>query len=163
MNKILLGTTSENKIKIVRDYFNNNFDVIPKGVESGILEQPLSEEMTIKGAINRAKNATAGETDYLFSIGLEGGLTMIDSVYNLVCVVAIFSNNKIYIGISDKIELPQSVSDDIKTGKEFGKVIREYKSVNKKEPEIIEELITRKNSFIEALNRAYIQLSTDEI
>ena len=61
MNKILLGTTSENKIKIVRDYFNNNFDVIPKGVESGILEQPLSEEMTIKGAINRAKNATAGE------------------------------------------------------------------------------------------------------
>ena len=84
------------------------------------------------------------KTDYLFSIGLEGGLTMIDSVYNLVCVVAIFSNNKIYIGISDKIELPQSVSDDIKTGKEFGKVIREYKSVNKKEPEIIEELITRK-------------------
>ena len=163
MNKILLGTTSENKIKIVKDYFNNNFEVIPKRVESGILEQPLSEEMTINGAINRAKNAAVNEIDYLFSVGLEGGLTIIDSVYNLVCVVAIFYNNKIYIGISNKIKLPQSVSDDIKKGKEFGKVIREYKNVNEKEFEMIEELITRKKSFLEALDRAYIQLSTDKI
>jgi len=164
MNKILLGTTSENKINIVKEFFkNDDFEIVSKNVVSGILEQPLSEETTIEGAINRAKNAIVGETDYLFSVGLEGGLAIIDSVYNLVCVAAVFYKNKTYIGISNKIKLPKSVSDDIKTGKEFGKVIREYKSTNDKESEIIEELITRKKSFLEALNGAYIQLSTDKI
>ena len=165
MYKIYLGTQSEQKLQIVKSYFTNiireEISIKTKDVKSEIMDQPLTEEITIDGAKNRSRNAIKDEKNYDFSIGLEGGLSLINSIYYLVCVVSIFENNKFYVGVSKKIPLPILVSNKIKNGKEFGIVIREYKNnlentlENKKLIELTDELISREKSFTEALDMAF--------
>ena len=88
----IVGSTSEQKIKIIKDSIFGS-EIIPVSLESGITDQPLDEETTIRGSINRAQNAIVAYNDvndvFDFSIGLEGGLSFINGLYNLVCVVSI--------------------------------------------------------------------------
>ena len=43
-------------------------------VESGVPEQPFSDADTLRGALNRARNARALEPDASFWVGIEGGV-----------------------------------------------------------------------------------------
>jgi non-canonical (house-cleaning) NTP pyrophosphatase len=76
--KIALGSTSEAKKEILKDALKNlvteNIEVFGFDVESGITDQPLSEAVTIEGAMNRAKNAMGKASNVDFAVGLEGGL-----------------------------------------------------------------------------------------
>ncbi len=154
--KILIGTTSEQKIGIVKNVLkskNINAEIIPVEVNSDIVDQPLDEETTMQGSINRALNATKQnkDTDYDFSIGLEGGLVLINDNFNLVCAVSIVDKNQnIFTGISQKTPLPQKVSERVKNGEQFGIVIRELEKETS-------ELINRTKSFSEALENALIK------
>ena len=164
MYKVLVGTTSESKLNVVKKYFTNDFDIISKAVKSEITEQPLDEETTIIGAKNRSKNSTIGEDVYDFSIGMEGGLSYINNIFFLICIVVIFKDNKFYIGKSEKIPLPKSVSEDVRNGKEFGIVIREYreKIEDKDEIELVDKLIDRQEYFLEALGNAFKSFNLGE-
>jgi inosine/xanthosine triphosphatase len=161
MQNIFLGTTSQAKLDIVKSLLGENYNVIPVNVDSGITDQPLDEDTTIRGAINRAKRAINSKQAYEFSIGLEGGLTKINGLYHLVCVAALIDHlGKVYLGISNKLPLPKEVSNEIESGRQFGEVIREF-TRNTKETtpsfvEYIQELIDRKKSFSEALNDALL-------
>jgi len=160
---IFLGTTSQDKKDILIEYFNGinftDFSIQNYNVSSDIVSQPLNEQTVIKGAQNRAINALKlGKTEGL-GIGLEGGLTIVfgDDRYYLVCVAVIrdsFGND--FIGISSKLALPRSVSDSIKGGKEFGKVIREEASKINDISSYYQELISRKSSFKQAINNAFL-------
>lgn len=92
-------------------------------------------------------------------LGLEGGLTFVfgDDKYYLVCVAVIkdsFGND--FVGISGKLALPQNVSDLVKSGKEFGKVIREEALKINDSNGYYQELISRKFSFKQAINNAFL-------
>lgn len=159
--KIIFGSTSEQKIKIIKDSILGA-EIIPVSVESGIADQPLDEETTVRGSINRAQNAIVAHNDIFdFSIGLEGGLSFINGLYNLVCVVSIVDNKgRVHVGVSKKLPLPRSVSLEIENGKQFGEVIREYeKGIKESEKlkSLVEELISRQESFKEAVSSAYLQ------
>lgn len=163
MYKVLLGTTSQSKLDIVRSTLQSDYEIIPVDVESGIPGQPLDENITIEGAINRAKNATNSSQEYIFSIGLEGGLEKINDLYYLLCVVALVDRNgSVYIGISNKLPLPREVSECIGNGEQFGVAIREFmkniqnNSLNNSTQliEHVQELVDRKKSFLIALNTA---------
>jgi inosine/xanthosine triphosphatase len=164
MRKILLGTTSKSKLDIIRSVFDSGYEIIPVEVKSGITDQPLDEDTTIEGAVNRAKNATvSSQQEYEFSIGLEGGLEKINNLYYLVCVAALIDQKgNVYIGISNKLPLPRDVSEDVEKGKQFGESIREFmKNLQKNSAkhstqliEHIQELIDRKKSFSMAINTA---------
>lgn len=163
MHKIFLGTTSESKLEIVKSVLRADYEIIPVEVKSGIVDQPLDEDTTIKGAINRAKNAVNSSQDYEFSIGLEGGLEKINDLYHLVCVVALVNQGgDVYMGISNKLPLPKDVSVRIENGEQFGMAIREFmKNIQNNSSnnsiqliEHIQELIDRKKSFSIALNMA---------
>jgi inosine/xanthosine triphosphatase len=163
--KILLGSTSEQKINVIRRVFAQemNIVIIPCKVESGVADQPLDFETTKNGAINRARNALKSHklNDEDFAIGLEGGLEKIDGLFNLVCVAVIMNRTgKISIGKSELLPLPRIVSDRVASGEQFGVVIREFdKSLNKEfDPEIcsqVVELISREKSFVVAIRMAY--------
>ena len=78
--KILIGTHNRAKTKAVQAissiyYPNAKFENIE--VPSLVSDQPLSQEETRQGAINRAKHLME-DTDALFGIGLEGGVQEID-------------------------------------------------------------------------------------
>ena len=171
--KILIGTTSEQKINIVKDVFNKNKGgvcaVIPMQVESGIVEQPLDKETTIKGSVNRAKNAiNKGHQDYDIGLGLEGGLVLIDDLLHLICVASVVDKKlNIYTGISKDIPLQSIVSEKIKKGEQFCEAIREYEKFLKNDQNItsalVTELICRKESFTEAIEIALSKYKTEII
>lgn len=164
---ILIGTTSEQKINIVKDVLSTKQiegELIPTEVESNIIGQPLDEATTIQGSINRALNAiqkNVGMT-YDFSLGLEGGLVLINDNFNLVCAVSIIDKTgNVYTGVSKKTPLPKEVSGGIKNGGEFGTLIREFEKnmtgENDDMKNLVAELINRTRSFSEALESALMQ------
>lgn len=160
--KIVLGSISEDKKKILADVFlgfNINPDIVGVEIDSMIVDQPLDEATTIKGAFNRARGALAEVKDCDFSIGLEGGLSLIEGNYFLVCVAVIIDKeDRKYIGISSKFALPKKVSARIKQGEQFGRAIREFEKDNQDNKDIlpvISYLIRRDVAFKEAITNGY--------
>jgi len=160
---IALGSTSEDKKRILFETLRKEFKIKPKiiGVEvdSEITDQPLDEKTTIKGATNRAKEALKKISQCDFSIGLEGGLSLIDSHYFLVCAAVILDReNKKYVGVSSKLCLPKAASERIKEGNQFGLVIRDFEREHYEDKNIlliIKKLIKRDIAFREAIINSY--------
>ncbi|KAG8411171.1 hypothetical protein J3459_016567 [Metarhizium acridum] len=72
---------SENPVKIgaARDGFSRMFpgvafDVRATSVPSGVPDQPSTDQETLQGALNRARNARAAEPNADYWVGLEGGV-----------------------------------------------------------------------------------------
>lgn len=158
--KIALGSTSTDKRAILQAALDGRlaYDSI-KGVDvdSEITDQPLSVEVTTKGACNRACNAYSA-THADLSIGLEGGLDEIDGLYHLICVVAVYDGNEIKTGQSDPLPLPIEVSDQVKQGHQFGQAIRKYATLFPHD-ESVNELISRHQSFTQAILQVLAALS----
>ena len=160
--KIALGSTSTDKINILKKALDGQVaytEIIPTQVDSGIAEQPLSQEETMQGAINRAKNALALQTQASIAVGLETGLEDVGGIYNLVCAAAFWDGQQLITGQSGRLPLPLSVSDQIKQGGQFGQLIQAYQPIaTPDEQERIKQLISRESSFISAINKAMPQV-----
>lgn len=161
--KIVLGSTSQEKQQILKkalQKFGIKSEILVCEVDSGIAEQPLDEETTILGAVNRAKGAYLKNKDVDMSIGLEGGLVKIGKKhYYLICVAAVLDNNKkIHLGVSSKLKIPDEVSASIGKGASFGQAIRSYAETqnNPKIKKYVEQLITREEAFLEAIKNALV-------
>lgn len=80
-----------------------------------------------------------------------------------MCVVSLVDDKgRVHVGISKKLPLPKSVSVEIENGKQFGDAIREYETVIAgkemvKVSKLIQELISRQESFTEAVLSAHLQ------
>ncbi len=115
VGKIVLGTTNQAK---------RNAVVLATGVEpvcvkvpSGISDQPLSEQETVLGAINRAKNAFEAVADAKLALGLEGGLHYDDTYtqqWYLLSVCAAWDGQKLYLGKGLYFPIPNQVGEKIK-------------------------------------------------
>lgn len=170
MENILIGTTSESKLKIVKDFFEQQgkeYNILPRDVSSEIADQPLDEDTTILGATNRARNAAKNDGEFIFSIGLEGGLLKINGLYYLICIAVMIDNQgKQFIGMSSELPIPRKVSDQIENGEQFGDTIRVFRKENSDKSQILvdhlDELIERKKSFTEALRIAFLIFSLQE-
>ncbi len=160
--KISLGSTSVNKKNILLEVLSDFTitDIVYNNVSSDISEQPLSEEETIQGAKNRAKNSFLIDQTVDMSFGMEGGLSKIDGIYYLVCVTAIYTKDgSYYLGISSKLPLPKDVSEKIDKGEEFGVLVREYQQTLSKDSDLyflVEKLIDRKDLFKESIQNALL-------
>lgn len=169
---IFIGTNSGQTIKIVNNVLAANHvrgDLIPTEVKSDIVGQPLNEEVTIRGSINRAKNAIQENKGipYDFSLGLEGGLVLINDNFNLVCAASIVDKEgQIYTGVSGKTPLPRELTEKIKDGEEFGTLIKDFETnmVNPSEDMkcLITELVNRTQSFSDAFDSALMQYQYKE-
>lgn len=117
--KIIVGSKNPNKVDAVRDVFVGRFVdelhlVLGKEVSSGIDEQPLSLEVTIAGAVNRAKNAFEHGCD--LSVGIEGGLVPVPSShsgYMQTEACALYDGENIYLGLSGAFAMPKDVIESI--------------------------------------------------
>lgn len=160
--KIALGTTSQTKYRYVQEFFDEKeiqVKITSVAVDSGIPEQPLSEKTTIAGARNRAVHAIKKCSECDLGVGLEGGLDKIDGVYHLVSVgVICTSDNNCSTGVSGKLALSPEISQSIQNGKSFGEEITKYREYNQNAElsTIVEELVTRRESLLQALENAFI-------
>ncbi len=112
---ILVGSANKNKVEAVKEVILGtpllaDCDVRGIAVESGVSEQPLSLEETIRGAKTRAENAFE---NCRLSIGLEGGMMVVPESggeYMIVSICSIFDGEKHHIGMSCGFRLPKEVS-----------------------------------------------------
>jgi len=105
MKRIIIASLNQNKINAVKEVFPS-FLVEGQACPSGVREQPLSLDETIKGAINRAKGAF-GECTY--SVGIEDGISSVPqtlSGYMNFCCCAVFDGSRIYLGLGPAFEYP---------------------------------------------------------
>ncbi len=103
-NKVKVGAVKE----ILKDYPHlSSAKVHAVETDPGVSAQPKSFEETIKGAMNRAKNAFK-DCDY--SIGLESGLMEVPhskTGFLDVCVCAIYDGKEFNFGLSSAWEFPK--------------------------------------------------------
>jgi inosine/xanthosine triphosphatase len=132
--KIAIGTTNPAKINAVKKGFEciDSQEVIFEShkTESNVSEQPFSDEETITGALNRAKNVLQkAEAD--IGIGLEGGVT--ETEFGLfLCnwgALADKYGNEITAG-GARIKLPNEIAIRLKDGEELGPVMDDYTKRN---------------------------------
>ncbi|MBT8061927.1 MAG: inosine/xanthosine triphosphatase [Gammaproteobacteria bacterium] len=81
--KIVVASKNPVKVQAVEAAFRARFpqtalDITSVNVESGVSDQPMSDQETRRGAHNRVDNARERIPDADFWVGLEGGLETID-------------------------------------------------------------------------------------
>ncbi|HWO75432.1 MAG TPA: DUF84 family protein [Bacillus sp. (in: firmicutes)] len=124
--KVAVGSSNPAKIGAVQKVLEQfQADVIGVDVPSGVSDQPFSDQETLQGAIERAKNAK-NETKADIGIGLEGGVyEQGDQLY--VCNWgALCWDGGILTAGGARIPLPDAIAVKLREGQELGPVMDEY-------------------------------------
>ena len=77
-NPVKIASASEG---FMRMFPEETFEFVGVSVPSGVSDQPMSNEETLTGAMQRAENASKDTPDADFWVGLEGGCE--DAVHGL--------------------------------------------------------------------------------
>lgn len=103
--------------------------------ESGVSEQPRTDEETRTGAQNRARAALesgleksqkndAQESPAHLGIGLEGGVTeLADGMYSTVWVCVVDSQGTMTEANGARFKVPEKIANHIREGKEMGPIV----------------------------------------
>ncbi|RTE06737.1 DUF84 family protein [Paenibacillus whitsoniae] len=125
--KIALGTFNQAKRAAV--VLGAGVEPICHTVPSGVPDQPMTEDETIQGAINRAKNVLQAIPEAAIGLGLEGGLTY-DAVHAkqwyLFSVCAAWDGSRLSIGRGLYFPIPSAIGDRLlQGGGELSQIIDE--------------------------------------
>lgn len=130
--KFFVGSTNPVKINAVKNAVSEKYPeakIIGLEVASDIKVQPMSDEETKQGAINRAKNALHdGLADHkieeVLGVGLEGGVTEIDSqLWSTVWVAVVDQAGQVYLANGARFPIPIIIAAPIRNGEEMGPVV----------------------------------------
>lgn len=123
MCKVYVGSKNNVKLSACKLVLND-FEVIGYNSNSKVSSQPKTDEETITGAINRAKDIPYEG----IRIGLEAGVhKCMDNLYLVNWGVLIDENNNIYIAGGTRIPLPRFVEEKIySTNMELAEIMDEY-------------------------------------
>lgn len=114
--KVKVGSKNQNKIQAVKETLLDfpefsDLEISFMEVDSGVSKQPKNIEQTIKGAMNRAKNAF---DNCDISVGLESGLMEFPNTksgYMDITMCAIYDGKNFHLGGSSVFENPKSMID----------------------------------------------------
>ncbi len=126
--KIAIGSKNPVKVAAVRDGLKNAFpkaEFVSIEVKSGVSNQPIGDEETVRGAINRATQALKSSKADL-GVGLEGGVeeTKHGMMATVWCAI-VDVKGKIGLGGGLHIHIPEIVAEKIRKGVELGKAMDE--------------------------------------
>lgn len=129
---VAIGSQNPIKIEAVRTAFEKmglTVEVISVEVVTGVSDQPFSDEETIQGAVNRAKNVfnSPGVKHVDYAIGLEGGV--VETSFGVfVCNWGAVVNREGVIGIGGghRVQLPHVIVQELHKGLELGTVIDQW-------------------------------------
>ncbi|WP_371068779.1 DUF84 family protein [Sediminibacillus sp. JSM 1682029] len=150
--KMYIGSMNPAKIKAVKNAFPEA-EVVEIDVASKVSLQPFSDEETMEGAVNRARECASLNPDSV-GIGLEGGVMELSGELFL-CNWGALINEKghTFLASGARIPLPEEVAAQLEKGIELGEVMDEYsqrKDVRKKEGAVgifTNELVSREEMF----------------
>lgn len=133
--KVGVGSRNPVKIEATQNILRKIYSQVKVegvNVQSGVSEQPIGLTETIKGAINRSKNAF--QSKYDLTVGIESGLlptpqTITGYVDLQWC--AVYDGKKTTLGVSSGFEYPPLVIKEVLKGKEVGEVMDKLTGVKK--------------------------------
>lgn len=125
MLKIYVGSKNPTKVDSVKRVFPEA-EVVGMEVESKVAAQPFSDEETLEGAVNRARECASHHKSKM-GIGLEGGVMEIeDDLYLCNWGALVDEKENVYSASGARIRLPDEVKAGLEKGKELGDVMDEY-------------------------------------
>ncbi|MBB6452155.1 inosine/xanthosine triphosphatase [Salirhabdus euzebyi] len=149
---IKVGSLNPAKLNAVKDIFLEA-EVEGIEVESKVSSQPFSDEETMEGAINRARECAQSQKGVI-GIGLEGGVMEIGESYFLCNWGALVDESgNVFTAGGARFPLPREVAEELQMGKELGDIMDAFtqqKGIRKKEGAIgvfTNQLVDRKMMF----------------
>jgi inosine/xanthosine triphosphatase len=125
MKKVIIASENPVKIQCVRQAFDKAFpgqhhDFQGVAVSSGVADQPMTNDETFAGAVNRATNAKnlSPEADYW--VGIEGGVQKSDSAMEAFAWVVILSTSQQGKAQTATFQLPPPIVKLVDEGMELG-------------------------------------------
>ncbi len=123
--KVYIGSQNPTKIDSVKNVFFED-EVIGVDVESKVSAQPFSDEETLEGAINRARESVTMKKADL-GIGLEGGVMEIgEDLYLCNWGALIDRKENLYTASGARIRLPDQIKQGLEKGLELGEVMDQF-------------------------------------
>lgn len=126
---VAVGSTNPTKTKPVKAVFAKHFSHIRvKGVavDSGVKQQPQSDDEMYKGAVARAKQALIKVKGAAFGVGIEGGIHQYSyGWFERSLVVIVDKKGNIGVGASGGLALPDKVVKRIHAGKTLEEAVDE--------------------------------------
>jgi inosine/xanthosine triphosphatase len=125
MITLVVASTNPVKLQAAVNGFQRLFpgselNVIAANVPSDVAHQPLSDDETLCGALNRSANAQAAHPDADYWIGIEGGIQPIGLEITAFAWIVVRSKEMIGRGRTGTFFLPPAVAELIRQGKELG-------------------------------------------
>lgn len=126
MKKVYIGSKNPVKLACTKIGFesafgeNATFEFIGKSVPSDVSDQPMTNEETLTGALNRAMYLKAKYADGDFFVGLEGGIQKMGTEMEAFAWVVIENNGAIGKARTSTFQLPPQIVDLINLGVELG-------------------------------------------
>lgn len=161
--KLAVGTISEQKIGYLKEILSEigiEADLFPVKVESRVSEQPLSNDETRDGSVNRAKNALEAIIPADCAVGVEVGYHKNDSgKYEIFCWATIVDREGIIVSKrSHEFVMPEFHQDKLRNGLLLGDYVRSYlpNSNNPATQHISEMIINRKTFIVKSLEHSLI-------
>lgn len=166
--RVLVASTNPAKMRAVQDAFALQFAGLPVGYtavasDSGVSDQPSSDEETRNGARNRAMAARGTHPDGDYWIGLEGGIeTSGDQLMAFAWMAVLDKEDKLSMTRTVSLPLPSAVRDLVEQGLELGEANDQvFSTVNSKHKGgafglLTEGAYTRESVYTEALVMALL-------
>lgn len=125
MPHLVVASTNPVKINAALEGFQTLFPdhvctVQGVSVPSGVSDQPLSDEETLRGALNRARAAQAQVPQADYAFGIEGGC---EERYGLLWTfawIAVIAGDQTGLGRTGAFALPEAVAALVREGLELG-------------------------------------------
>lgn len=97
-----------------------NFEVSTVSVLSGVADQPMTDEETMIGALNRVSNAREANPKADFWVGIEGGVAAMCDELAAFAWVVVRSGDLVGKARSGTFFLPKAVAELVEQGVELG-------------------------------------------
>lgn len=166
MKKIVVASKNPVKLNAVQIAFSKmfpdeQFTVESVSVESGVPDQPMSDDQTYQGAFNRATHAGQSQPDADYWVGLEGGIDVHDNdMVTFAWTVIRSKDGRIGKGRTGTLFLPPGIAELVRQGKELGEADdivfgkKNSKQANGATGLLTGDVVTRTDSYIMALAAA---------
>jgi inosine/xanthosine triphosphatase len=125
MKQIVVASTNPIKIQSAVAGFKRMFpseQFAARGISlpSGVSDQPMSDEETLRGALNRAQNARTALPDADYWVGIEGGCETRHGELMAFAWIVIVSPAQTGKGRTGAFCLPREIADLVRQGVELG-------------------------------------------
>lgn len=174
MKKVVVASQNPVKINATRKAFESafpgeDFEIEGMNIPSFVPAQPMSDEETLEGAINRAENAKLARKTADFWVGIEGGIETDGEFMDAFGWIIVLSADMMGQTRSCTFPLPPYVVKKVLAGEELGHVNDEFfKMHNSKQGggavgSLTDNLVTRMDLYYQPLILALIPFMQAEL